>query len=98
MWRVRIMASLFTVSGKPNPDIFHLLLKKREGQALNETCVTKGDLAMSQSKLAILEVVVAVMEDEIDALTERLNHIEQVLRDNDIAYIDIEYFKINIDE
>ena len=53
---------------------------------------------MSQSKLAILEVVVAVMEDEIDALTERLNHIEQVLRDNDIAYIDIEYFKINIDE
>ena len=37
---------------------------------------------MSNSKLAILEVVVAVMEDEIDALTERLDRVEQVLRDN----------------
>jgi len=82
MWRVRTMASLFTVSGRPNPDIFHLLLKKKERQVSVENCVTKGVPTMSNSKLAILEVVVAVMEDEIDALTERLDRVEQVLRDN----------------
>ena len=34
---------------------------------------------MNQSKLAILEVVVAVMEDEIDVLTKKVENLESLV-------------------